>query len=268
MEQKCCSVFFSGLLPTISEVDLLPLFREAGHVQSLRIRRDRETRSSLGFGFCEFMDHPSALAAVRILNGRLVEGKAMKLDMADNARAAREQMNQNRAHENGINLPGVNAVELALNNMPLEELYEAVSQLRALAKEQPDLATSLLTENPQLNLAVMHVMQHMNVLPQGQLPPEAFVAPSAVAAAASMADSTSNKHQQHQQHHHHPQSQSGGSGGGPSVELLQKIAGMSEAQLHKISSLTPEQLMALDPAHRQHIVSIQQYLRQMQGGML
>ena len=56
-------------------------------------------------------------------------------------------------------------------------MQESIAQLRSLAREQPQLATSLFQENPALAYAVLCVMENMHPssVPENGWPEEAFV---------------------------------------------------------------------------------------------
>jgi cleavage stimulation factor subunit 2 len=49
---------------------------------------DRETGKPKGYGFCEYKDADTALSAMRNLNGYEMNGRALRVDFAENARAA------------------------------------------------------------------------------------------------------------------------------------------------------------------------------------
>eukprot|EP00906_Rhabdomonas_costata_P008988 RCo012740 len=71
-----------------------------------------------------------------------------------------------RARGGAGGLPdGPQLVVAALNTIPVPELYEAVEQLRSLAITSREQAKSVLYGNPQLGLAVFHVLHHMGVFP-------------------------------------------------------------------------------------------------------
>jgi len=256
-------VFFNNISPDTTEVDLYPVFQEAGHVKSVRIKRDRETGASMGFGFCEYMDVPSAKAALSTVAGRPINGKAIKLDIADTTRSKKD-VEAKDADPTRMHLPGGNTIQMALNNMHVAEVYEAVAQLRALARDEPETAKKVLTENPQLSLAVLYSLQHMGVI--GDIPPEAYVAPEGL----------------------HPTSQSEGTGGGsgsssrlpvrtgvtgggmvqssqqpPSMELLQMMANLSPDQLQKIKNLTATQIESLPANQRPFMKAAQRHLAEM-----
>lgn len=74
---------FVGSLPfKMSSDDLQQLFAEFGEVVSAKIINDRETGRSRGFGFVEFENDDDAQAAIKKLNGKDVEGRALTVNVA------------------------------------------------------------------------------------------------------------------------------------------------------------------------------------------
>jgi RNA recognition motif-containing protein len=65
-----------------SNQDLIDLFSAAGTVTSANIIEDRETGRSRGFGFVEMSSSEEANAAIASLNGKEVDGRALKVNEA------------------------------------------------------------------------------------------------------------------------------------------------------------------------------------------
>jgi cold-inducible RNA-binding protein len=64
-----------GNIPqTLTEEDLQKLFTEFGKVESVSIKRDKKTGTSLGYGSIEIADE-SAAKAIEALHGKEMEGK-------------------------------------------------------------------------------------------------------------------------------------------------------------------------------------------------
>jgi cold-inducible RNA-binding protein len=64
-----------GNIPqTLKEEDLEKLFAEFGKIESVFIKRDKKTGTSLGYGSVEIADD-SATKAIDSLNGKEIEGK-------------------------------------------------------------------------------------------------------------------------------------------------------------------------------------------------
>jgi RNA recognition motif-containing protein len=74
---------YVGNMPyQMSEEDLQALFSEAGEVVSARIITDRQTGQPRGFGFVEMASKAEGQKAISLINGRLVEGRALLVNEA------------------------------------------------------------------------------------------------------------------------------------------------------------------------------------------
>lgn len=74
---------FVGSLPfRMTSDELTELFAEFGNVSSAKIINDRETGRSRGFGFVEFDSDDEAQAAIKGLNGKDVDGRALVVNVA------------------------------------------------------------------------------------------------------------------------------------------------------------------------------------------
>ena len=73
---------YIGNLPfTASEDELKKLFGQHGTVHSVALINDRETGRPRGFGFIE-MDDAAAMAAQQALDGKEMDGRALKVNEA------------------------------------------------------------------------------------------------------------------------------------------------------------------------------------------
>ena len=73
---------FVGNLPwSIGDDELRDLFSEFGEVTDSKVINDRETGRSRGFGFVE-MDDDGARKAIDELNGRDLDGRALRINEA------------------------------------------------------------------------------------------------------------------------------------------------------------------------------------------
>src|ERR1700756_1253750 len=62
--------------------EIQELFAQAGTVQSASVVEDRETGRSRGFAFVEMSSQDEANAAIELLNGKEVSGRALKVNEA------------------------------------------------------------------------------------------------------------------------------------------------------------------------------------------
>jgi RNA recognition motif-containing protein len=79
MAQK---LFIGGLAFSTTEQGLQEFFAQAGEVTSAAIVTDRDTGHSRGFGFVEMMSVEDAQRAVADLNGRELDGRSLKVELA------------------------------------------------------------------------------------------------------------------------------------------------------------------------------------------
>ncbi len=63
----------------VNEKELFQLFQPFGRIKSLNIVIDASTGKSKGFGFVDMPEDSEAAAAIRALNGKLVQGLRMRV---------------------------------------------------------------------------------------------------------------------------------------------------------------------------------------------
>jgi RNA recognition motif-containing protein len=76
-------LFVGGLSFSTSSDRLRELFAQAGGVESATVVTDRDTGRSRGFGFVEMATAEEADAAVKRLNGQEVDGRQLKVEVAN-----------------------------------------------------------------------------------------------------------------------------------------------------------------------------------------
>ena len=76
------NLYISNLSYNISDEDLRLLFADYGEITSAKVIMDRETGRSRGFGFVE-MDESSAINAISALDGKEVDGRALRVNKAE-----------------------------------------------------------------------------------------------------------------------------------------------------------------------------------------
>ena len=75
-------LYVGNLSYSTTNASLSELFGEIGEVTSVNLITDRMTGQSRGFAFVEMADDNAALEAVNKLNGRDVDGRALKVEEA------------------------------------------------------------------------------------------------------------------------------------------------------------------------------------------
>jgi RNA recognition motif-containing protein len=84
MEEKAMStkLYVGNLSFQTTQQDLEDLFGQSGQVESVSIVTDRDTGQSRGFAFVEMATSEEAQAAIRALDGKDVDGRALKVNEA------------------------------------------------------------------------------------------------------------------------------------------------------------------------------------------
>jgi len=84
-------LFVGGLAWATDNDSLRSAFAEFGEVVEAKVITDRETGRSRGFGFVTYTDSDSAQSAVSSLNGKELDGRTIRVDIArDNNRNRRD----------------------------------------------------------------------------------------------------------------------------------------------------------------------------------
>ncbi len=76
-------VFVGGLSWNTVEGGLESFLAEAGAIKEVKIIKDRDTGRSRGFGFVTFQDSQSANQAVEMFNGKELDGRVIKVNIAE-----------------------------------------------------------------------------------------------------------------------------------------------------------------------------------------
>ena len=76
-------VYVGNLSYSTTEEDLRSLFAAYGTVNSLNLISDRDTGRPKGFGFVEMSSEDEAHAAIAALNSREVDGRQIRVDLAN-----------------------------------------------------------------------------------------------------------------------------------------------------------------------------------------
>jgi RNA recognition motif-containing protein len=81
MPQK---IYVGNMNYATTEETLSSLFSQYGEVTSSVVVKDRYTDQSKGFGFIEMADSQAADAAIATLNGKEVDGRRLRVNIAEN----------------------------------------------------------------------------------------------------------------------------------------------------------------------------------------
>ena len=75
-------IFASNLSFHTADADLQTLFEQFGIVSSAKVITDRDTGRSRGFGFVEMGSEEEGSKAMKALNNKEIEGRAMSVSVA------------------------------------------------------------------------------------------------------------------------------------------------------------------------------------------
>ncbi|KAI0008813.1 hypothetical protein F4779DRAFT_417438 [Xylariaceae sp. FL0662B] len=186
-------VVFVGNIPYgLSEEQISDIFSTAGKVINFRLVYDRETGRPKGFGFAEYPDADSAASAVRNLNDYEIMGRKLRVDYStegrvdgddnNNASAGYGQASNGTSHlpsqptpagslpplPPGVSLPpgasATDAISQTLSALPPTQLLDILSQMKFLATTDPERATELLAQAPQLSYAIFQALLLMGLV--------------------------------------------------------------------------------------------------------
>ncbi|MDH3419306.1 MAG: RNA-binding protein [Gammaproteobacteria bacterium] len=76
------NIYVGNLSYTLSESELRDAFADFGEVSSVKVLMDRETGRSRGFGFVEMPNQSEGEAAIAQLNGKDLDGRALRVNEA------------------------------------------------------------------------------------------------------------------------------------------------------------------------------------------
>jgi len=76
------NIFVGNLNYSTMEDVLRELFEPYGEIDTVKIITDRDTGRSRGFGFVEMSNDEEAQAAIQALDGKEIEGRALKVNEA------------------------------------------------------------------------------------------------------------------------------------------------------------------------------------------
>lgn len=184
-------VVFVGNIPYgLSEEQITDIFSSAGKVERFRLVYDSETGRPKGFGFADYPDTDSASSAVRNLNEYEIMGRKLRVDFSNEQKSGDDDgqtPGQNTGASNGgaasnyssqstplpplpagkeipPGLTCTDAISRTLNTLPPPQLLDILSQMKTLATTEPQRATELLQQAPQLAYAVFQSLLLMGLV--------------------------------------------------------------------------------------------------------
>lgn len=262
-----------ALISGLTEEQIVHIFSSAGSVLSFRLVYDSDTGRPKGFGFCEFADADAAGSAVRNLNGHDVMGRELRVDYShmggretDNTlpnaapgalpgvapTSAASAANALPTLPSGVDLPaGVScpdAISKTLSSLPPGQLLDILSQMKGLVMGDPNKATELLRQAPQLAYAIFQALLLMGLVDTSVLSSVVEAAQSGPAQAAvprappQQVPTPSNFTTPQFQ----PSAPAAQPGGQPSQdELIKQVLAMPQSQIDQLGPNERAQIMAL-----------------------
>ena len=76
------NIYVSNLSFAVQDEDLQSYFADYGEVTSAKVIMDKFTNRSKGFGFVEMSDDAAAQKAIAELDGAMVDGRAIRVNIA------------------------------------------------------------------------------------------------------------------------------------------------------------------------------------------
>lgn len=77
------NIYVGNLADQMTESSISQMFEAFGSVDSVKIIKDRFSGRSKGFGFVEMPNNSEADKAIKALNGKIIDRKAVKINPAD-----------------------------------------------------------------------------------------------------------------------------------------------------------------------------------------
>lgn len=185
---KAGKVVFIGNIPYGGTEELIiDTLSRVGQVVNFRLVYDKDTGRPKGFGFAEFSDADAAASAVRNLNDYEVMGRKLRVDWSNDNGAGdaapagytpqptNGQEPAQPPHSSilpplppGVDLPPnltcPDAISRTLSTLPAPQLLDILSQMKGLVMSDPQKATDLLKQAPQLSYAIFQSLLLLNLV--------------------------------------------------------------------------------------------------------
>eukprot|EP00741_Cyanophora_paradoxa_P016165 tig00000042_g15605.t1 len=273
-EQRSRSVFVGNIPYDATEESMSELFGRVGPVVAFRMVTDKDSGRPKGFGFCEFADPQTAESAVRNMNNFDMNGRALRVDFADDARS------MSRAGPSGSHVSNpLDLIAQQLSNMSSHQMYDIMVQMKGLVVQHQEQMRQILVNTPQLAHALLQMQAMLGMLKPvgagtlGVQTPAAPVVPAAAPVPMAMppqavAPGFPAQPFPPQPQPAFPMAPQPAPGFAPSVPgFAPPAAGpgvapvMQEQLLQQVLNLTPQQIEMLPPMQRDQVRMLQQQYR-------
>jgi len=179
MTQRATTIFVSNLSFDCTEDDIRGLFGQVGQIAAVRMPHDSSTGKPRGFGFVEYMDAEAALSAVRNLAEAELNGRPLRVSVAEKGADSGGDSKKRRLGSGGggggVGCGGAGAsaaaaaavaarariqestaqqVTAVVEGTGSAQLFAMLQETQAFAAEHPAQARALFAQQPQLYHAV------------------------------------------------------------------------------------------------------------------
>jgi len=188
------TVFIGNIPYGVSEDVITGTLERVGQVLHFRLVYDKETGKPKGFGFAEYSDADQAAAAVRNLNDYELMGRKLRVDYSNDGKDDKDPGASNNnapapapaqsapvngqnagptsnelppfpsGTDLGIHLTAQDAISATVSTIPPTQLLDAMLQMQELARADPERATQLLQQGPQLTYAILQILLLMKLI--------------------------------------------------------------------------------------------------------
>lgn len=239
-------------------------FKEAGVVASFRMAGPDKDGKPRGYAFCEYVNIDSATNAIRMLNGKDFNGRAIRVDYADQGTSGGSSgssgsdtnISDNRERPTS-NFVSIEQMREIISRIPKLQLYEAISSMKNLLLSDPEQAKLILKQNPVLRFAIVHAQYCLGMEKTLFGERQNIYKPPIRGAPFQQNPSPYGMPQQFQPVQQYPQATQ------QNQALSQLMKTISPQQLKEILAITPEQLKTLPEQTQQQVLMIQTSVAQL-----
>eukprot|EP00871_Galdieria_phlegrea_P001951 jgi/Galph1/2757/GphlegSOOS_G1390.1 len=253
---RSTTIFIGNIAYNTSEEQLQEILGQIGPVLSFRVVYDRETGKPKGYAFCEYPDAEMALSAIRNLNGTELNGRTLRVDLADSDKrelgqsaATIDAASQNQptasnttfSSTGGNSLPNMSTMPSrgSLEQLSLQQIHDIMLQMKVLAQQNPEQVRQLLLSNPQLTYALLQGQIMLGLAPATGWPAQNITATrrkpftSGQSASLTIPNNT-----------------------GPMTSNVPTDMMQQAALLQNIMNLTPAEIESLPPEQRAQVIQL------------
>eukprot|EP00607_Mallomonas_marina_P007849 CAMPEP_0182418942 /NCGR_PEP_ID=MMETSP1167-20130531/3325_1 /TAXON_ID=2988 /ORGANISM="Mallomonas Sp, Strain CCMP3275" /LENGTH=242 /DNA_ID=CAMNT_0024593441 /DNA_START=68 /DNA_END=796 /DNA_ORIENTATION=+ len=157
-------VFVGNLSYTTTEDQLREIFSPVGPIAGIRIVSDRDTGRPRGFAFVEYLDAPTALSAIRNLDGHELNNRKLRVSYSNNSNLKDIARSMGQPVQDSYQ-SGSRTVETIITGMKLTEIHDILDGMKSLIDEdRGQRARALLEAYPQLVPALIEMQKRLGMV--------------------------------------------------------------------------------------------------------